>query len=73
MLCREDLHIGIDKARRLLDKLGLPVDRLIVLEARLQESLLHDNEQTGRGRYLLGTRLPLSGAPGASSRRWPAT
>jgi wyosine [tRNA(Phe)-imidazoG37] synthetase (radical SAM superfamily) len=60
VLSRHDLGIGIEKAQRLLAKLALQGDRLVVLEARLDPALLHPNLATGRGRYLDGPVLPVS-------------
>jgi len=60
VLSRKDLAIGIEKARRLLAKLALPGDRLLVLEAHLDPALLQPNLATGRGRYLPGAALPVS-------------
>jgi len=60
VLSLHDLGIGIEKAQRLLAKLALPGDRLVVLEARLAPALLHPNLATGRGRYLTGPVLPVS-------------
>jgi pyruvate-formate lyase-activating enzyme len=61
VLREQEMHIGIEKARGLLSRLDVPGNRLIVLAARIPGSLLHDNVRTGRGRYFLGTRLPLAG------------
>lgn len=60
VLSRQDLGIGIEKARKLLTKLALLGDRLLVLEARLDPAQLHPNLATGRGRYLVGPVLPVS-------------
>lgn len=60
VLSRQDLALGIEKARKLLAKLALPGDRLLVLESRVDPSHLNPNLATGRGRYLLGPALPVS-------------
>jgi hypothetical protein len=60
VLTRQDLAIGLEKARRLLTKLALPGDRLLVLEARLDPAILQPNLATGRGRYLAGPALPVA-------------
>lgn len=57
VLRRDELHIGIAKARTLLDKLGLAGNDLLVLETQLAPELLHPNMRTGKGRYLEGTSV----------------
>jgi organic radical activating enzyme len=61
LLQRSDLEIGIRKASQLLDKLGFPRDRLIVLETDVDRSLLHANTATGRGDYINSNRIDLAG------------
>jgi len=52
LLDREELHIGIAKARHLPAKTGLPGDRLIAIETRLPPAELHPNLRTRLGRYV---------------------
>jgi molybdenum cofactor biosynthesis enzyme MoaA len=52
VLGRDELDIGFEKANRLLHKLGLSGDRLLVLCAQVDSRALHVNERTGKGRYL---------------------
>jgi pyruvate-formate lyase-activating enzyme len=61
LLSRDELPIGIAKASRLLAKLGLPGDRLVVLETRVDPSALRANTRTGLGRYLQQSHVRLSG------------
>lgn len=61
VLGRHELAIGLSKAARLLEKLGLPGDRVLVLEAQVGPGILQPNVATGRGRVLPGSSLPLSG------------
>jgi molybdenum cofactor biosynthesis enzyme MoaA len=56
----DELAIGIEKAKRLLEKLDLPGDRLLVVAAELDSSTLYPNERTGKGRYIRSARLPVS-------------
>lgn len=57
VLTRDELAIGLEKAKRLLEKLGIAGDRLLVLAADVQTSALHANTRTGKGRYLSSPRL----------------
>lgn len=57
VLSEHELALGIKKATRLLTKLGLPRNRLLVLEAHENPARLHPNERTGKGRYLQGSSL----------------
>jgi hypothetical protein len=52
LLRREELDIGIRKARGLLERLSLAGDRLIVLETQVPASRLLPNERTGLGRFI---------------------
>lgn len=60
VLTRDELGIGIEKASRLLTKLGLAGNRLLVLEAKIPSTQLQPNLKTGKGRYLASARLPVS-------------
>ena len=57
LLKREELHIGIDKAGRLLSRLQIPGNRLIVLETVLPPSRLKANTRTGLGQYIDGDHI----------------
>jgi molybdenum cofactor biosynthesis enzyme MoaA len=52
LLDREELQIGIAKARHLPRKTGLPGDRLIAIQSHAREVELHPNPRTGLGRYV---------------------
>lgn len=52
VLSKDELPVGAAKASKLLTKLNLPGDRLLVLEGLEAESDLHENSRTGLGRYL---------------------
>lgn len=57
LLRRDELGIGVEKASRLLTKLGLSGDRLLVLQTRQPTAAMRANQATGRGRYVEGTRI----------------
>src|SRR5260221_65050 len=57
LLKREELHIGIDKASRLLSRLQIQGNRLIVLETALPPSRLKANTRTGLGHYIDGDQI----------------
>lgn len=61
LLTRDELPIGITKASRLLAKLDLPGDRLLVLETRVEPSALRANTRTGLGRYVEEPHVRLTG------------
>jgi molybdenum cofactor biosynthesis enzyme MoaA len=61
LLGRNDLAIGIDKASRLLRKLNLPGDRLLVLQTRIPSWQLRPNLYTGRGRYVQTDQIRIDG------------
>src|SRR5262245_9694512 len=52
LLRREEIQIGVAKASRLLGRLQLEDDRLLVLETSVAEGDLRDNTTTGLGRYV---------------------
>jgi hypothetical protein len=60
LLRRSEIAIGIQKAARLLEKLGVPGNRLIVLETELDASLLHANTANGHGRFVHSNHIALS-------------
>jgi hypothetical protein len=60
LLRRSELGIGVQKASHLLEKLGLPGNRLIVLKTELDPSLLRRNTATGRGQFVLSSQITLS-------------
>ncbi|MEO2013506.1 MAG: radical SAM protein [Fuerstiella sp.] len=53
----DDLRIGIDRNRRLLEKLELPGNELIVVETRVSPMDLFVTEQTGLGHYVRKRRI----------------
>ncbi|MDQ0688520.1 molybdenum cofactor biosynthesis enzyme MoaA [Streptomyces achromogenes] len=60
LLTRAELGIGIGKARRLLDRLAIPGDRLLVLETTVDPDKLVPNVSTGLGTELHEARIRLS-------------
>lgn len=60
LLTRAELGIGIGKARRLLDRLAIPGDRLLVLETTVDPDELVPNVATGLGMELHEARIRLS-------------
>ncbi|MGW4895396.1 radical SAM protein [Kitasatospora sp. NPDC004240] len=60
LLTRTELGIGIDKARRLLTRLAIPGDRLLVLETAVDPAELAPNVSTGLGAELREARIRLS-------------
>ncbi len=61
VLSEEQLAIGVAKASDLLERLGLPGDRLIALRAQLPSHCLEPNRRTGLGQVWPSSDLPLSG------------
>lgn len=57
VLTRDELVIGIEKAKGLLEKLGVAGNRLLVLASEVPTSALIPNTRTGKGRYLASPRL----------------
>src|SRR5581483_327417 len=60
LLRRDELFIGVQKATRLLERLALPENRLIVLETEAAVSALHPNTANGRGQYIHSDRITLN-------------
>ncbi|MFJ8624445.1 radical SAM protein [Kitasatospora sp. NPDC093550] len=60
LLTRAELGIGVGKARRLLDRLAIPGDRLLVLETSVDPDALVPNASTGLGMELREARIRLS-------------
>lgn len=52
LLRREDIPLGVERARALVAKLGLPGDQVVVMQTRVASQQLHANLTTGIGRYL---------------------
>lgn len=52
LLEKHELQVGVDKAGRLLDKLGLAGDRLLVLQTSVAAGELRENLRTGLGQYV---------------------
>ena len=60
VIALDELDIGISKATRLLDKLGLPGNRLLVLETNVLYATLEVNARTGKGRCFPSPQLPVA-------------
>jgi len=60
LLRRDELAIGVQKATRLLKKLGLPQNRLIALATEIDESLPQSNESNGQGMFIRSNRINLT-------------
>ncbi len=74
LLRRDELGIGLRKASRLLERLSLAGDQLIVLETREGSEQLQPNERTGLGRFIPRPEICLSAVHGVeadgSLTRW---
>lgn len=57
----DSLSIGVDKARPLLEKLGLPGNRLIALESHVADHLLNPNTRTGLGEFIESHTIRVDG------------
>ncbi|GAA1148969.1 molybdenum cofactor biosynthesis enzyme MoaA [Kitasatospora gansuensis] len=60
LLTRQELGIGVGKARRLLERLAVPGDRLLVLETTVDLDKLVPNLSTGLGTELHEARIRLA-------------
>ena len=60
LLKKEELPIGLKKAQRLVDKLNLPNDKLIVLCTRLPNSMLSNDHASGVAQYVAQNYIDLS-------------
>ncbi|MFD8087782.1 radical SAM protein [Kitasatospora sp. NPDC059722] len=60
LLTRAELGIGVGKARRLLERLAVPGDRLLVLETSVDPDALVPNTRTGLGMELHEASIRLS-------------
>jgi len=60
LLRRSELHIGIQKTLRLLEKLALVGNRLIALETELDVAALYPNTTNGRGQFTPSNQITLS-------------
>ncbi|QKW23056.1 radical SAM protein [Kitasatospora sp. NA04385] len=60
LLTRAELGIGTAKAGRLLERLAIPGDRLLVLETEVDPDALAPNQATGLGMELRRDRIRLS-------------
>ena len=61
LLRRDELSVGVEKATRLLEKLALTGNRLVVLETRFAEDSLRQNLWTGLGRWVDSPAIRLDG------------
>ena len=61
LLFRDQLQIGIDKASRLLEKLSIEGDELVVLETNAPCESLHANTRNGLGQYVMGSSIKVVG------------
>lgn len=68
VLGRDELQIGFDKATKLLNKLGLDGNRLIVLQTSVSADELHSNERTGLGQRIDRPFIRLDGVRYIDSR-----
>lgn len=59
LLRRDELDVGIQKASKLLEKLGLAGNRLIVLETGLDAALLNRNTTNSRGQYIHSSQITI--------------
>lgn len=60
LLPLKDLSIGIAKAARLMEKLRIPADRLVAMEATLENDMVRPNQRNGVGRIWPSPDLPVS-------------
>jgi len=60
LLHRSELAIGVRKATHLLEKLSLPGNRLIVLETKLDVSLVHRNSGAGSTQFIYSDHIIIS-------------
>lgn len=60
LLRRDEIDIGVQKASRLLAKMKLAGNRLIVLETEVDGSQLHANTTTGRGLFIDSHQITLT-------------
>jgi pyruvate-formate lyase-activating enzyme len=74
LLRRDEVYVGVAKASRLLARLGLEGDRLIVLETRVADEDLRANTRTGLGRYVERPHVRVTGvhvlSPDGSLEPW---
>jgi len=59
LLNQDNLHIGVDKANNLLNKLAIPGNRLIVLQTQInsEKVLINDITSTKLGEYIKGSTI----------------
>lgn len=55
-----ELNVGVAKASRLLQKLSIPADQLVAMEATLPSAMLAPNTRNGLGRVWPSADLPVS-------------
>jgi molybdenum cofactor biosynthesis enzyme MoaA len=60
LLRRNELDIGVQKASRLIDKVGLQGNRLIALETEVEGNQLQPNKVNGRGHFIQSNRISLT-------------
>lgn len=60
LLRRDEVHIGVTKAQKLLQKLNLPGDRLLILEAAVDARDLNKNTASNLGQFVNTNRVTLS-------------
>lgn len=61
LLKKHELAIGIEKTQRLLQKLQLAGDRLLVLACKLTDTPLFNDHASGVGQYIKQDYIPVSG------------
>ncbi|RUL75421.1 radical SAM protein [Dyella choica] len=60
LLHRHELAVGVEKASKLLHKLGIHGDRLIVLETEVDPAQLHAHTVSGRGQFIHDRQIALT-------------
>src|SRR4051794_21075939 len=68
LLRRDEIEIGVAKASRLLARLALEGDCLLVLETNVPAEDLHANTRTGLGRYVLRPHIRVAAVHTLSPR-----
>lgn len=61
LLEEREILAGVHKAQRLLDRLGLPGDRLVALRTEVRRDELRENQRTNVGRYVERGHIALAG------------
>lgn len=59
LLTKEELSIGIEKAKRLLEKTGIEGDQVLVVKTSAKSADLLPNQNTGLARYVRSNSIPV--------------